>query len=229
MGNGDEGKKKYTVVDRRFDLDDDEAQAAAAEAERAEQAEGREEASAPEVQEQIGSGPEAEEAYEGEDEIPGGAPDLHMSDAMRMVLSMIRERVFMSLGLVISKRRPTGGDMDEVSKLTSLFGSLVDANMDKLGPDELGEGDGGKIPSPGELLEFCFNVMQSRILVRMGLIADPATGLIARDLAQARQGIDFCASMVQNATGLIDPEQQRRLEAVVSDLRINYVNILKQA
>lgn len=228
MENGDDKKRKYTVVDRRIDLDDDDAQPSVAESSRAEEKKEPAQPGKKVVEEPESRAPETGEA--GEDGFAmGDAPDIHMSDAMRMVLSMIRERVFMSLGLVISKRRPTGGDMDEVDGLAKLFGSLVDSNIDKLGPDELGDSEGGKIPSPAELLEFCFNVMQSRILVRMGLMADPATGLVARDLAQARQGIDFCASMLQNAGGLMDPEQKRRLEATLSDLRINYVNILKMA
>lgn len=225
---GNEEKKKYTVVDKRLDLDDVEPatdEPAAKEQPKAEQP-------VPGKESTLEAPPHADESAMDETsnvKEDGGAPEMKMSDAMRMVLSMIRERVFMSLGLVISKNRPGNKDLQEVDKLSTLFGSLVDGNMEKLGPDELGDSEGGKIPSPGELLEFSFGVIQSQTVVRMGLMADPATGLIARDLTQARQGIDFISSLVQNAGDLLSPEQAKRMEATLTDLRINYVNILKQS
>lgn len=214
MEDGNE-KKKYHVVDKRMSLDEEESPAESA----AEHA-------APAAQAAHAAPAEAhEEGGADENEGPG---EMRINDAMRMVLSMVRERVFLSLGLVVSKHRPKEKSMTDAENLSNLFGALADGFFDKLGGDELGDTGGGKIPSTGELIEFCFGMMQGQILIRLGLVADPATGLIAKDLEQARQGIDFCAAMLSNAGEMITPDQARRFEGVLSDLRINYVSIVKQ-
>jgi hypothetical protein len=57
----------------------------------------------------------------------------------------------------------------------------------------------------------------------MGLIKNPATGQIDKDLAQAKIAIDTIAAMADQLNGRIPEAEQRELQSMLSDLRINFV------
>lgn len=58
---------------------------------------------------------------------------------------------------------------------------------------------------------------------RLGLVVDPFTGKIQRDLSQARVAIDTLAGLVDQIGDHVIPEQQRAFRATLADLRINFV------
>ena len=58
---------------------------------------------------------------------------------------------------------------------------------------------------------------------RLGLMMDPGTGKIHRDLSQARIAIDTVAYLVQQIGDDIPEDQKRALRATLADLRINFV------
>ena len=73
------------------------------------------------------------------------------------------------------------------------------------------------------LLKSFIGILGSQAWQWMGLIKDPVTGNIEKDLAQAKVAIDTIAAMAHQLEGKIDPSEQRELKAMVSDLQINFV------
>lgn len=98
------------------------------------------------------------------------------------------------------------------------------------GPDEGFGGMGGpaeydeqQIPDVyAYLLEF-LGLMRAQALLRMGLIANPATGKSERDLEQAKIAIDTAAFLAAQIEPVIAPEERLPLRAMISDLQINFV------
>lgn len=58
---------------------------------------------------------------------------------------------------------------------------------------------------------------------KMGLQPDPITGKTAVDLPQARLCVDVTADLCRHLVPQLDAEDKRRMENLVADLRINYV------
>ncbi|HSI74033.1 MAG TPA: DUF1844 domain-containing protein [Fimbriimonas sp.] len=58
---------------------------------------------------------------------------------------------------------------------------------------------------------------------KLGLQHDMITGKLEPDLVQAKVAIDVTAHLVQQIEGQLDAEDKRRVQSLVRDLRINYV------
>ncbi len=200
-----EEKKKYQVVDRRHNYDEE----APAEPEPAQEPA---EASADEA--------ELEEQFDEAGEEP--RRELRIEDAMRLALSAVREQALFALGLLISKQRRAEPDMDRAMKVSKIFSQLADkfsANLEDAG---LMESDRPE-PSLDEIAAFCFNLLQGQVFVYMGLIANPATGLISKDLAQAKLGIDFCTALLEAVRPELNPNVAKQIEGALADMQINFV------
>ena len=210
-------KKKYTVVDKRWA--DDEA-APAAEASPAK----TEPAPRPAAQSQpVEAEPEGDfdmgGAEEGEE---GGRREVRIEDAIRVALGAVRDQALFALGLLISKTRRSEPDMDQALKITKLFSALADRFGGPLMDAGLSEGDRPE-PSLDEIIVFCLNLMQGQVFMYLGLIANPATGLITKDLIQAKLGIDFCVALYEQMKTEINPAVAKQVETMLADLQINYV------
>ncbi len=57
----------------------------------------------------------------------------------------------------------------------------------------------------------------------MGLTPDIMVGTVAIDLAQAKVAINVAASLAETVEGQLDDEDRRRVQGLVRDLKINYV------
>lgn len=107
--------------------------------------------------------------------------------------------------------------------------SEEDAATADLG-DDLSAADADSLGTYG-LVTYVIGLLASDAWARMGLIANPATGKVEKDLVQARVAIDCAAALV----GVVDipesklPESLRGdLRRVLSDLRINFVEQSKR-
>lgn len=58
---------------------------------------------------------------------------------------------------------------------------------------------------------------------KLGLQHDTMTGLLAKDLAQAKVAIDVTAYLAGVLEPELDAEDRRRINGLVRDLRMNYV------
>ncbi len=57
----------------------------------------------------------------------------------------------------------------------------------------------------------------------MGLVKDPSTGKIEKDLVQAKIAIDAVAALVAQLEGKVSASESAELQGMLSDLRINFV------
>jgi hypothetical protein len=57
----------------------------------------------------------------------------------------------------------------------------------------------------------------------MGLLPNPASNKIERNLSDARLAIDAAAALAEQVKPTLDEAARRELEALLTDLRVNYV------
>jgi hypothetical protein len=69
------------------------------------------------------------------------------------------------------------------------------------------------------MLDQCASVSWQKL----GLQHDPVTGALSPDLAEARVAIDLTAYLAQQLEARLDEEDRRRIQSLVRDLRINFV------
>jgi Domain of unknown function (DUF1844) len=89
---------------------------------------------------------------------------------------------------------------------------------------------GGEMPElsvPGAL-RFCIETLQGLAWIKMGLVATPGSGKIEKDLLQAKIAIDATGDLVTRLHPLISEGEQRELQTVLSNLRINFVQKSQQ-
>ena len=78
------------------------------------------------------------------------------------------------------------------------------------------------LPVP-DLVRIFIAELQTRALVHMGLIPNPATRLVATDLSQARLAIDSVAALIEQLSPSAPPAEREELQKVLTNLRLNFV------
>ena len=202
-------KKKYTIVDkRRGDEEQAEPEAKAApqpEAPRPEAGEQKQEPASQEQQEQRSPG---------------------IIDAYALILNLLREHALTALGMSLPVKGEFTPDTDGAQQAASIFHTLMSKFPTLLPEPEQSPEEANFKPEIAAVLAMGLNVIQSQVIVHMGLIADPATGLIMRDLAQAKTGIDIFTELVGIVKPMMPPQVATQLDGALSDLKINYVKQL---
>ena len=91
--------------------------------------------------------------------------------------------------------------------------------------EESSEREGTGLPTMDvyALLGSFIGVLAMNTWYWMGLLKNPSTGQLDRDLGQAKVAIDTIASLIQQLEGKVDASEWRDLQGLLSDLRINYV------
>ena len=75
-----------------------------------------------------------------------------------------------------------------------------------------------------QLFTQLISIFYSSAMVALGKIKNPATDKIERDLAQAGQAIDMLELIKSKTNGNLSSQQNRMLEAKLTDLRLNFVD-----
>ena len=75
-----------------------------------------------------------------------------------------------------------------------------------------------------QLFTQLISIFYSSAMVALGKIKNPATDKIERDLAQAGQAIDMLELIKSKTNGNLSSQQNRMLEAALTDLRLNFVD-----
>jgi hypothetical protein len=83
--------------------------------------------------------------------------------------------------------------------------------------------DEARLLQVADLVRVFIGELSARAWVHMGLIVDPATKQLVRDLPQARLAIDCVVGLVEQLTPVVDTAERDELERLVADLRINFV------
>jgi Domain of unknown function (DUF1844) len=83
--------------------------------------------------------------------------------------------------------------------------------------------------SPEEPVSFSTFVLglSTQALLHLGEIDDPATGRVERDLAAAKHVIDILGILKDKTRRNLEQAEERLLEAVLYDLRMKYVEIVR--
>ncbi|MEW6078055.1 MAG: DUF1844 domain-containing protein [Thermodesulfobacteriota bacterium] len=87
----------------------------------------------------------------------------------------------------------------------------------------------GKTPSKttGDLPAINFSTfifsLNSSALVHLGVVPDPTTGVVRRELVIAKQTIDILAMLEEKTKGNLTDEEQKLLSHILHDLRIQFV------
>jgi hypothetical protein len=84
------------------------------------------------------------------------------------------------------------------------------------------------LPDIYSVLMLFLGEMRSHAWLRMGLVANPVTGMIERDLTQAVVAIDTAVFLAGQIEGVLPPEERLPLRAMISDLQINFVEQSKR-
>lgn len=74
-----------------------------------------------------------------------------------------------------------------------------------------------------ELLAVLLDQVAEVAWQKIGLRPDALTGRIAPDLPQAKALIDVAGSIAETIRPQLDPEDQRQIDNLVRDLRVNYL------
>lgn len=70
--------------------------------------------------------------------------------------------------------------------------------------------------------------LQQAAMVSLGKLLNPISGKIERNLEGARNTIDTLAAIDARTRGNLEPDEQRVLTQVLTDLRMNYVDEVKK-
>ncbi len=95
--------------------------------------------------------------------------------------------------------------------------------------DDTGEPESTEIPDVRSVLALFLGELRNLAWLRMGLVANPMTGVIETDLAQAKMAIDTVSYLAEQLEPHVAPEERLPLKAMVSDLRLNFVEQSKRA
>lgn len=107
-------------------------------------------------------------------------------------------------------------------------GSILDPTEDDLSYPEEEYADSGALPDIYSVLALFLGELRNLAWMRMGLIANPSTNQIERDLSQAKIAIDTVAFLAGKLEPVVAPEERLPLKAMVSDLQANFVEQSKR-
>lgn len=74
-----------------------------------------------------------------------------------------------------------------------------------------------------ELLRWVITVLAGSAWQNLGLVPDPATKKVVRNLEDARLAIDAAASLIEHLKPRVDAKEQRELDTLLANLRLNFV------
>jgi hypothetical protein len=84
-------------------------------------------------------------------------------------------------------------------------------------------GEAAAPPDVPALVATCFSLLAARAWAAMGLVADPATGKVERNLDHAQLAIDAAGALADLLRPRVGNAERREIERVLADLRLNFV------
>jgi hypothetical protein len=88
-----------------------------------------------------------------------------------------------------------------------------------------GAGAGERLPAvtARDIVTLCIGQLHEIAWAQMGLVPNPMSQTMQRDLTDARLAIDCIADLVRHLEKGADPATQRELQTMLSNLRLNFV------
>lgn len=78
------------------------------------------------------------------------------------------------------------------------------------------------------VLRYCIALLHSQAWQNMGLVTNPATQRVERDMEQARVAIDCIGFMAEKLQPKASEEERRSLRNLLTDLRLNFARQQEQ-
>lgn len=75
-----------------------------------------------------------------------------------------------------------------------------------------------------QLIPFFINILERVAWQKMGLVVNPQTQEIEKDLEQARVAIDSYTSLLEHLGDHIEPDTKTTLKARLTDLKLNFAS-----
>lgn len=75
-----------------------------------------------------------------------------------------------------------------------------------------------------QLIPFFINILERVAWQKMGLVVNPQTQEIEKDLEQARVAIDSYTSLLEHLGDHVEPETKTVLQARLTDLKLNFAS-----
>nr|WP_309688081.1 DUF1844 domain-containing protein [Armatimonas sp.] len=101
-----------------------------------------------------------------------------------------------------------------------------DSDSDSEGDPDAEESS--EIPDVRSVLALFMGELRNLAWLRMGLVANPMTGEIEKDLAQAQMAINTVGFLADQLEPHVAPEERLPLKAMISDLQLNFVEQSKR-
>ncbi len=73
------------------------------------------------------------------------------------------------------------------------------------------------------MLRYFIGLLAAQTWQWLGLMKNPMTGNLEKDLEQAKVAIDSISALIGQMQAKLSPQEQAELQGMLSDLRINYV------
>ena len=103
-----------------------------------------------------------------------------------------------------------------------------ETSPDGAAQNEAGGGEPTEAPDVYALASYCLQLFAQESWQKMGLIGDPRTGLVTKDLEQAKVAIDLVSDIAAKLDAApedrIPQRMKRDLRTLLNDLRLNYVS-----
>ena len=74
-----------------------------------------------------------------------------------------------------------------------------------------------------DLMRIFVAELHTRAWIHLGLMANPQTNLLVKDLSEARLAIDCIAALVEKLLPITPAAEREELKRMLTDLRLNYV------
>ncbi len=104
------------------------------------------------------------------------------------------------------------------------------STLDELPADfDESENEDRSLPDVYSVIALFLGELRNLAWLRMGLLANPGTGLIERDLSQARVAIDTVAHLADQLQAVAASEERLELKSLVNDLQVNFVEQSKRS
>lgn len=125
--------------------------------------------------------------------------------------------------LTDEERQGIVSDTQETESAPSSGGSVTDESSTT---DDSAEGE-GETPPPDidtlTLVHLFIGELGARTWMHLGLLQNPVTKLVVKDLPQARLAIDCVAALIEKIDPEISDDERRDYRRLLNDLRMNYV------
>jgi hypothetical protein len=219
-----EEKKTYRVIDRRPTYDDDPAPQSGENSTDQEHAH-KQTSPAPPTGGETQPGAEPADGPHADDQ-PGEQRQVQIEDLVALILNVLRDQAVISLGMHFTAGPATAPNIDEAHKAATLYREFANEYPDIIQsfiPEEYKQ----EPPPPSDLLSslaMAINLVQSQSLIQMGLIADPGTGLVVKNMPQAKKTIDLLGVLIEKSKPYLPKDAVRNVERALTDLRVNFVN-----